>query len=45
MGQTRTSAAAAAPTCSARAARKMQAQAMVSGWNLTKTLVLRLSFM
>lgn len=32
-------------TCRARAARKIQAQAMVSAWNLTKTLVLRLSFM
>lgn len=32
-------------TCRALAARYMQAQAMVSAWNLTNTLVLRLSFM
>lgn len=37
--------ATSAHTCRARAARKMQAHAMVSGWNLTNTLVLRLSFM
>lgn len=32
-------------TCSCLAAKYIHAQAMVSGWNLTKTSVLKLSFM